>query len=283
MDFLLDPAFLALIGTLFGAVALKSFENFVSKAKEVEGKQAPLSLPKGDLTEFDCAVYDTHIFEQKLFEGGVLSRKDITLCDNEDCPLCKPERTYRALDAKRVWEREEMASDPEGWKRFQELKRTDKRWEGYTFSDYMFQMKIKHQREKELAANRARGGNCEACGAWLASIDQQRCFTCKAQEQAKEYKELASNRMPIVLSGETTIEPIRPAEVPEYAYYKDEQNLNGFVRRLWSWTDRETGKTMGLQQVITDQSFVHSFRTVERPVSPIKLRKPIYNGDMGPN
>lgn len=245
MDFLLDPAWIAVFGTLAGGLFLKAIENFNSKAKELEPAQAE-PVKEVETSRWVCDKYEVHTFEQKLADNGVIKQDEVTLCDNTSCELCKPERERR-----REARRESMpvkvgeAGTEADLKRFNELQRTDPRYKGYRFKDYMFQKKMKEngQAERQRLARRGEGG-CAYCGIWLPSITEDVCMNCNVVMRREEN--------PIVLpSRGMEIEIVRPPQVPEYAYPTDIEAGDGFHMRMWSWIDPVSGKQMGLRQVIT--------------------------------
>jgi hypothetical protein len=89
IEFLLDPAFFALGGTVFGGAGLKTAEHFLKRGrtpKAIEEKVDP---------SFACKVWETRHLEEKLVEGGVVKLSDMTICEDKACTNCMPTRTAR--------------------------------------------------------------------------------------------------------------------------------------------------------------------------------------------
>lgn len=147
----MDPATLGFIITLlllpiyFGLREVGSNDGSSKSLEQAMKKLDAIESAQSD--KYYCTVYETHLFDKKLFEAGVIQRKEITLCENDICELCKNERIWRSLDDRRRWERSEMEANPSEWENFQNLKKNDPRWKDYTYSDYKFQQKLKTANE----------------------------------------------------------------------------------------------------------------------------------------
>lgn len=84
------PAIFALTTPVLGGMMLRCGQNMLALDKE--DKAAKAIEPK---TEFHCETYETTKLEMNLAEGGIITKDEITLCEDKTCPLCKPERDRR--------------------------------------------------------------------------------------------------------------------------------------------------------------------------------------------
>jgi hypothetical protein len=87
----MEPALIALLGTLIGGFLMKFLEFKLSKnSVEQSFAKQMLEIANPNKTEFDCRVYSDRLFEKKLVEAEVLKIEDMSVCEDEHCPNCKP-------------------------------------------------------------------------------------------------------------------------------------------------------------------------------------------------
>lgn len=65
-----------------------------SAQRVIKGKQ-PKALPTPQKTVFDCKQYEANSLEMKMVEAGILDMDEVTLCEDDKCPRCGPEKYRR--------------------------------------------------------------------------------------------------------------------------------------------------------------------------------------------
>lgn len=89
----MDPAFIALFMTVGIAMMLRLMEHLLLQKKSL-GPVAPVqALPAK--SEYDCEVYDTRQFERRLVAAGIMESVAMTMCEDAECPECKPTRIHQ--------------------------------------------------------------------------------------------------------------------------------------------------------------------------------------------
>lgn len=96
----MDPAFVAVTGSLLGAFFIKGVEHLISKEKKpaelthdqkIEGMANEILNGDSDIpadTDSTCAVNHIRIFEQRMIDAGIAT--DLTICDDKKCKQCYP-------------------------------------------------------------------------------------------------------------------------------------------------------------------------------------------------
>lgn len=247
------------------------------------GSDRAIEAPKRKATSgksiYDCKVYEARLFEDKLVSAGVTKPENMTICEDEECLNCLPTRNARqraetfALAEKNranmVKAKTERAKFYEGvekneseWQAFQRLKRTDRRYAGYTYADYKFQQDIKRKRraQNELKAKSIAAGQskpvstvtpCEVCGQ-LTERDKM-CLPCRQDAAKKRDAELVKRNAQHMHGRWTEIggmRILRPRNIPSFAVpkaYYDPAMLCDFI--LWEWTYPDTGTFRYKQRV----------------------------------
>lgn len=218
---------------------------------------------------YDCKVYEARLFEQKLVDAGITKVSEMTVCEDKDCLNCKPSRPLPTpprgpAPGARVKDRYVEKNESE-WDAFQRLKRTDKRYTGYTYADYKFQqdMKRRQRAQNELKAKPIEAGKdmplsvvkpCEVCGQ-LTERDSM-CLPCRQDAAQKRDAELVKRNAQHMHGRWTEIggmRILRPRNVPSFAVpktYYDPMMLCDFI--LWEWTYPDTGTFRYKQRVDID-------------------------------
>lgn len=192
-------------------------------ASRAETKALPESKTP-ELTIYECERYEDHTLEAKLADAGIITKDEITLCDNDKCPLCKDERDRRRALA--------VASESFGQlssvQRFNLLKETDPRYKDYRYQDWLFQEEIREASKKvknvisiprnQLVAKPYREGEA------LASIEIP----------APVYEPARSNRKRDVVEIDGLKIP-RPSNVPKFADYMMVYKHAEPSYVLWMW------------------------------------------------
>lgn len=142
----MSPLLFAIFGILLGAIAIKYLETRIAKPKGIVSgdtnkthrnsrRLASLKNPPGSI--YDCIMYATRLFEQKLVDEGVIGLDEMSLCDNRNCLNCVP--TRRALTDK---------AKKDAWEQAQK--------------------RIKDgQRQKMLKAREESTKHCDKCDGWV--------------------------------------------------------------------------------------------------------------------
>jgi hypothetical protein len=109
IDVFVNPALMAVTGSVVGTVVLKATTHFLhahkvdkwseanaarafADAKTRQEKDEPLGRPR--LPE-DCYMFVPRIYERELVEAGVEKPENMSKCDDPTCPECK--ETYEAI------------------------------------------------------------------------------------------------------------------------------------------------------------------------------------------
>ncbi len=89
-------AFIAIFGTILGAVVLMLADRRLSNLKAVETAEymeileASNALGPAKTTMYDCAVFGQRMLETKLVDAGVIKPMEMTVCEDSKCPNCEP-------------------------------------------------------------------------------------------------------------------------------------------------------------------------------------------------
>jgi len=163
LELLADPTVLVFAGTWFGvllhrvAVWRICKPKAIAESKAVEESKSAESKSTEDRI-FECSVWAARHLEKKLVDAGIIKVIDMEVCENTVCPNCEPTRKASELARRHTWREESLrrqeeednalkGASPEGWSAFQNLKKTDPRWRGYTYKDYLFQQEVKNKKE----------------------------------------------------------------------------------------------------------------------------------------
>lgn len=97
LEFVADPAWIALIGTVGGGVAFKAGENILAKKKVKPAP--PAGKPKPTHTDaFLCGVWEIRHREANPFYGSGIrpvAKAEMTVCFDPKCANCAP--THEAI------------------------------------------------------------------------------------------------------------------------------------------------------------------------------------------
>lgn len=87
MTLLVMLTFLVMVSVIVGSVKVfVAVSNRWDRRKELE-------IPKPlVITAEMCSLYEIRLTQSKMVEAGIISAVDVSVCENRDCPNCKPTR-----------------------------------------------------------------------------------------------------------------------------------------------------------------------------------------------
>lgn len=96
IEFLIDPAAVAVIGSVAFGLILKRGEAILRHRKPAPEK--PMTFREvADSTPvsvYNCAVYSDRLFEQRFIDAGIDT--ELSVCENKECDNCYPDRRKEA-------------------------------------------------------------------------------------------------------------------------------------------------------------------------------------------
>lgn len=281
IELALDPAWVALGGSIAGGMVLKAVENRAKrkKGKAVRKRDGHMGDLEAMTDSFACTVYEARVFEKKLVDAGIMTSTEMSLCEDKNCSNCHPTRKEiarkeqhelaeknRANMVKARNERalfyENVSKNESEWEAFQRLKRTDPRYKGYTYSDYKFQQSMKRRARAEVVAKPVSDhkpvttlSKCKVCGQ-LTERDSM-CLPCRQEAAQKRDAELIKRNAQHMHGRWTEIggmRILRPNNVPSFATaksYYDPNYMCDYI--LWTWSYPDTGTFSFKQRVAIDE------------------------------